>query len=143
MKATLSATLLFISCHLFGQQVSFKIEIGNLQSSDGSIIVSIFEDQKEFEDDRPTKRISILKKDNMDTGIFEAELTLPPDTYGLALVDDENNDGEMNFNWMGMPKEGFGFSNYYHSGLSRPKFSDFSFNLTEGIKTLKMKIKYM
>lgn len=59
------------------------------------------------------------------------------------LGDDENNDKEMNFNWMDMPQEGFGFSGYYHSGLSRPEFSDFSFTLTRNTKVVKSKFRYL
>lgn len=142
MQAILGIMIL-VNCHLFTQQVSFKIEINNLKSSDGSIIVSVFKDQKSFKDEEPMKRVVISKKGNMINKTFKTDLTLPPGTYGIAVVDDENNDGKMNFNWMGIPKEGFGFSDYYHTGLSRPVFSDFSFDLAERRGVMNIKMKYM
>ena len=45
---------------------------------------------------------------------------------------------------IGIPKEGFGFSDYYHSTLKRPKFDDFKFTVNEDqTKRILVKIKYM
>ena len=59
------------------------------------------------------------------------------------MLDDENNDTEMEYNWVGIPQEGFGFSDYYHTGLSRPVLADFDFVLGEEGKAVTMKIRYM
>ena len=40
-----------------------------------------------------------------------------------------------------VPKEGYGFSDYYHTSWSRPVFSDFKFQLSSN-KSVTMKVKY-
>jgi uncharacterized protein (DUF2141 family) len=44
-------------------------------------------------------------------------------------LDDENSTGKMEYNMFGIPREGFGFSNYYHKGLLKPHFDAFSFSV--------------
>lgn len=47
----------------------------------------------------------------------------------------------MDYGWV-YPKEGFGFSNYYHTGWSKPTFYEFNFNL-KADKSVGMKVRYM
>jgi uncharacterized protein (DUF2141 family) len=84
-----------------------------------------------------------VKKD-ISSGEMKVKFDLPPGTYGIALVDDENSDGVMEYNRLGIPKEGFGFSDYYHTGLKKPKFNSFSFTLEKGQKkSIKIKVRYI
>jgi uncharacterized protein (DUF2141 family) len=64
--------------------------------------------------------------------------------YGLSLLDDENNNGNMEYNFLGIPKEGFGFSDYYHTGLTKPKFDAFKFSIDEGqTRKITIRIRYI
>ena len=126
-----------------GQKIPINIEINNLRNSNGSIIVSIFKDQKGFDNEIPYVKKSVAKSSNMKNGVFRTQFSLPTDSYGIAIVDDEYDSGEMNYNFIGMPKEGFGFSNFYLTVLTKPKFSDFSFNLSEQTGTIKIRVKYL
>ena len=144
MKVLLSLLLLLICGSLSAQdQLTFTLEVSNLRNEDGSVLVSVFRDQKGFEDEKPLKTVRIPKQGKVKDGMLSSEISLPAGTYGMALVDDENDDGNMDYNWLGMPKEGFGFSDFYLSGLSRPVFSDFSFELNEGKKVVETKFRYL
>ncbi len=48
---------------------------------------------------------------------------LPPGDYGVAAIHDENRNAKLDRNLIGIPKEGFGFANNPHVGLSAPAFS--------------------
>jgi len=48
---------------------------------------------------------------------------LPPGDYGVAVIHDENRNARLDRNFIGIPKEGFGFANNPHVGLSAPPFS--------------------
>lgn len=52
-----------------------------------------------------------------------AEWHLPPGTYGVAAIHDENSNHKLDRNIFGIPKEGFGFANNPRVGLSAPPFS--------------------
>ncbi len=52
---------------------------------------------------------------------------IPPGTYALAVIHDENMNGKLDTNWLGVPKEGYGFSNDVKAVRGAPSFSDASF----------------
>jgi uncharacterized protein (DUF2141 family) len=47
---------------------------------------------------------------------------LPPGDYGVAAIHDENRNAKLDRNLIGIPREGFGFANNPHVGLSAPAF---------------------
>ena len=57
---------------------------------------------------------------------------LPPGTYALALIHDENGNGKVDTNWIGMPKEGVGASNNATGTLGPPSWRDAKFELQAG-----------
>lgn len=143
MRTILYALFFLLVNNTFGQDVPIKFEINNLKNSDGSIIVSVYNDKKSFADGIPSSHKVIPKKEKMSKGILKAQFSLPPGVYGLVFTDDENNDGKMTNRKIGIPKEGFGFSNFYLSGFKKPKFSDFSFTLKENFETMQIRLRYM
>jgi uncharacterized protein (DUF2141 family) len=58
------------------------------------------------------------------------------------VLDDENENGDMDYR-LKRPTEGFGFSNYWHKGLFRPKFEDFRFELAETSKKVLVEMRYI
>jgi len=54
-------------------------------------------------------------------------LDIPPGTYALAVIHDENMNGELDTKRRGIPKEGYGFSNDATALFGAPKFSAASF----------------
>ncbi|MDD4150792.1 MAG: DUF2141 domain-containing protein, partial [Bacteroidales bacterium] len=69
-------------------------------------------------------------------------IDIKPGQYGIALLDDENNDKQMNYSFF-IPTEGFGFSNYYATGLSKPSFDKFCFDFGKKDKTIVIKVRYI
>jgi uncharacterized protein (DUF2141 family) len=75
---------------------------------------------------------------------MRVRFTLEPGIYGLSLLDDENKDGKMEYNFLRLPREGFGFSDYYHTGFTKPKFDSFKFNIDQNQKRIiTIRIRYM
>jgi uncharacterized protein (DUF2141 family) len=68
----------------------------------------------------------ILANCRVDITIF-IFLNIPPGTYALAVIHDENMNGKLDTNWLGIPKEGYGFSNAAKATLGAPSFSAASF----------------
>ncbi len=46
-----------------------------------------------------------------------------PGTYALAVIHDENMNGKLDTNWLGIPIEGYGFSNDAKGLFGAPSFS--------------------
>lgn len=124
-------------------QTTVTVEITNFRSEKGKATLGIYTTQKDYEKENEYL-LKSYHKGKLVNGTLEVELSLPPGTYGIALLDDENNNGEMDFGLM-MPEEGFGFSNYEVSGmvLSKPDFEEFAFEVGESPERVKIKVKYM
>ena len=105
-----------------------EVIITGIRAEKGQIVIGVFKDNESFR-----KEESFLEKRFVKNGISNGEMrvkfSLEPGIYGLSLLDDENSDGKMEYNFARLPKEGFGFSDYYHTGLTRPKFDSFKFNI--------------
>lgn len=60
--------------------------------------------------------------------------------YAIAVYHDENSDFELNTGALGIPKEGFGFSNNPRILFGAPKYKKVKFRLKEN-ESKKMEIK--
>jgi len=67
---------------------------------------------------------------------------IPPGTYALAVVHDENMNGKLDTNWLGIPTEGYGFSNDVKALLGPPSFSAASFQYKGGTLDLTISLHY-
>lgn len=118
-----------------------NINISQIRSNSGVIKVQVFTDEASFKKSKPFKNIAV-SKDHINKGSLSAKINLPNGTYGIAILDDENNNGKMDYGLM-MPKEGFGFSNYYLTGMKRPVFDDFKFSLNNANVSVIIKTRYL
>ena len=71
--------------------------------------------------------------------VFE---NVPYGTYAIACVHDENGNGKMDYNVMGLPKEGYGFSNDAMGMLGPPNFKAAKIALNSPSLSLSIKIHY-
>jgi len=122
--------------------VAITLHFTNLKTPKGCLQYGIYKDEESFKNDRPIKLIRVPKSAIIN-GKVTSTLQLPPGLYGISVLDDENANGLMDYNFVGLPKEGFAFSNYYHEGLSRPVFTQFKFDLQSEPITLVCKFRYM
>ncbi len=126
---------------LKGQNV--EVIIKGIKSEKGQILIGVFKDQATFETEKAFLSKSFPKA-SIVNGEMNVHLTLEPGTYGLTLLDDENMSSLMEYNFIGIPKEGFGFSDYYHTGIKKPKFDQFKFTIKENEKrTINIRIRHI
>ncbi|NUO00517.1 MAG: DUF2141 domain-containing protein, partial [Saprospiraceae bacterium] len=61
--------------------------------------------------------------------------------YAVQLYHDENGNGKMDFNLLGIPKEGYGFSNDARGFMSEPAFEKQLFSLDQD-RTIQIRLSY-
>jgi len=123
--------------------IAISIIIKDIKTPNGQILIGIYKDDVSFDKEIPYKNVQAFKT-KISKGTLLVELKLEPGKYGISLMDDENFNGKMDYNFIGIPKEGFGFSNYYHTGLTKPKLNSFIFEVIENRNTkVEVKMKYM
>ncbi|MEK6479475.1 DUF2141 domain-containing protein [Catalinimonas sp. 4WD22] len=99
-----------------GNTASLTIIVDGLESNEGNVRVAIFENAKSFPNGKPFKAQAISADNSASVElIFE---NIPYGDYAVAVYHDTNTNDELDTNFMGIPKEAYGFSNDH-----RPKFS--------------------
>lgn len=65
---------------------------------------------------------------------------VPPGTWAVLAYQDENENKELDRNFIGIPKENYGFSRNPVSRFGPPKFDDAAIELREGPNTAAIKL---
>lgn len=120
---------------------TISIKITNIRNKKGKIQLQLYRTQKAFKAEVPYKTFRISKNDVTGKTLDFKITGLEPNHYGLALLDDENGNKKMDYGLV-YPKEGFGFSDYYHTAWSKPTFYKFKLYLNTD-KSVTVKIRYM
>jgi uncharacterized protein (DUF2141 family) len=103
------------------------VTILNIRSSTGTIACALFDSSQGFPGEylRFATNINVIKIRKKQARCDFEEI--PPGRYAMAVVHDENMNGKLDTNWLGRPKEGYGFSNDAKGLISAPSFSDAGF----------------
>ena len=138
IKVVITTIILLISKFSFGQTVS--VQINELKSDKGICNVCIFNKADGFPDEskNAVSCIKVKIKDKTASASFKA---LATSNYAVVVYHDENNNGELDTNFIGIPKEGIGVSNNVKPKMGKPKFEAAKFALTAD-KNLIINIKY-
>jgi uncharacterized protein (DUF2141 family) len=103
------------------------VKILNIKNSTGTVACALFESPAGFPIEYLRSATNIMVIKIRDTQARCDFLDIPPGTYALAVIHDENTNGKFDTNWMGVPTEGYGFSNDAKGWLGAPSFSAASF----------------
>ena len=117
---------------------TLEVTISNIRSNKGQLCVALFDSEEGFKKEQPCWEKNYAKSPVKQDEVV-ITISIPPGIYGLSVLDDENMDGNMNFNRIGVPLEGFGFSGYQHKGIRKPSFNNFIFRVEEN-QTLKIDV---
>ncbi len=118
-------------------QCSIQLAVTHIESLQGQIMVGLFNQSKGFPDGEYMFRQIIVDVESETTTIAIEDLA--PGEYAIALLHDENYDGACNFNLLGLPIEGYGFSNNIKPFLKSPSFEQTKF-LVKGNTELTIKL---
>lgn len=102
---------------------TLRIHVDGLRNSVGVVGAAIFSSPSGWPEDM-TKALHhwptpIAPGAHEATAVME---NLPPGDYGVVAIHDENKNHKLDRNFIGIPKEGFGFANNPHIGLSAPPY---------------------
>lgn len=144
-RSYLGALILGLSFLSFkSEAANIKLHITDFRSGKGAIAVSLFrEDQKKSFPGKADKAFKTLYVPLEGEVVMNLELgNIPPGRYAIALLHDENQDGKYNSNIVGVPLEGFGFSNNPKVYVGAPGFDKCSFEMKDEDKNVAIRLKY-
>lgn len=130
--------ILFFSLIAFTTTISaqsnLEVEINNLKNTKGKVLVELI--------DQNNKHFAWQKKDITEIKCFISFSNIPDGKYAIRYYHDENLNEKLDQNIIGIPKEGFGFSNDA-MGLFGPKdFEEWLFPIY-GDTIIKLKTFYL
>jgi uncharacterized protein (DUF2141 family) len=67
---------------------------------------------------------------------------VPPGKYAVVVLHDENENGKLDRDFLGIPKEGFGFANNPHVFLTAPSFQVAEVNVACPVTDITVKLIY-
>ncbi len=121
---------------------SISIRVTNLRSNKGEVLVSLFNSPDGFPS-RPEKAFRIARVDIRDQEAILQFEHIPAGSYAIAVLHDENGDRKMNINRLGLPREGFGFSQNPAIIFGAPSFKKASFQHRAGLATsMQIRARY-
>ena len=122
------------SCYAYSQEkmVTLNVEICNLRSNKGNILLQLADSVGNLIS-KKSEKISdnkcLLQFNNLQGG-----------KYTIRYFHDENANGSLDTNWLGLPKEGYGFSNNALAMFGPPSLNERLFEVRNDLKiTLKPK----
>lgn len=100
----------------------------------GKLFIAIFEDPQSFPQGNPkwSKIIPVSKYKILDSKKeISFSFNLPPGRFSLSVFLDENGNQKLDKNFLGIPKEKFGFSQNPPIRRGPPDFEECSFNVID------------
>jgi uncharacterized protein (DUF2141 family) len=125
----------------FAQTGQITIQVEGIKSKTGKIALLLFNQSQGFPGEVKQSLRQELK--NAQKGELSFVLDqLPYGTYAISLIHDENENQKIDTNILGIPKEGYGFSNNARNLFRAPRFKEAAFALNTSEQTLRIKLMY-
>ena len=121
---------------------SITIELDGLRNTKGQAIALVYRSNKGFpmDMDEAARRITLNLSGAKGSMVIPK---LTPGIYAISVIHDENANGSLDTNWIGMPKEGVGASNNPKGFMGPPKFKDARFSLPAEGTRKRVEINYL
>ena len=127
-KLTITTLFAFMTTTISVSAADLTVNVDDISKHEGNIYVVLFDSANAYNGKgKPIKRSRIEVTKNSHSVVFKET---EAGTYAIKLFHDENGNGKLDTNLVGIPSEGYGFSN--NAGAFGPAtFEDASFAVTE------------
>ena len=123
----------------YAQTGTLTAKISEIQGREGAISVGLYTSAETFPETEKSYNGRIIKvTGEKAVAMFE---DIPAGTYAIAVFHDTNSNSKLDTNFLGIPNEGYAFSNNVLGTFGPPDFEDASFKL-DGNKTVEIKMGY-
>jgi uncharacterized protein (DUF2141 family) len=147
--AILVATLIFalsVAAMDDGQAATagnvIRVEISGARNDKGPVMCALFSPERGF----PGKVENAVARTHsaITNGSAVCEFAgVAAGRYAVSVFHDENSNGKMDTNFIGMPREGVGASNDAKGHMGPPRFDAAAFQYSGGRLQLKIKLVYL
>jgi len=129
------AALLAGAAATAADDVNLRVVATNVKSDQGKLYVWVYDRKDDWLSDRYRTQKSVTVAGNREGDKVTVELLLPAGEYALSIFQDVNDDGKLERNFIGIPKEPAGLSNNLRPRFGPPKYKDATFPVAVGTVT--------
>ncbi|MBD0280381.1 MAG: DUF2141 domain-containing protein [Flavisolibacter sp.] len=142
LKFFLNILFLLNSCFCSAQNKIVAV-IQNLRNDKGSCKVCLFNDAASFNGKKGSafqcQSVAILNR--KAEAVF---VKIPSGTYAISVFHDANNNNKLDFNFLGIPKEGYGASKNQLPFASAPSFEENKFTISsDAVISLTIRLRHL
>jgi len=120
-------------------QNNLDVKIDNIKNDDGELLIGLYADGHNFPRKTTDGRIVKASKDGVTVSFHD----LKPGLYAISVLHDENSNKDMDQNKIGIPKEGFGFSNNARASFGPPSFDKAKIILHSKDTLISIDLRYL
>ncbi|MDP6818298.1 MAG: DUF2141 domain-containing protein [Alphaproteobacteria bacterium] len=136
----LLALILIVGGALPSSAEMLVVTVRDIRSSEGDIRIALYNSADDFLVDGHTAATQTL---SARQGVLKfVFVNLRPGDYAAAAFHDENQSGDFDTNFIGIPREGYGFSNGAEAGLGPPDFEEASVKLVQIVSETELLLNY-
>ncbi|HEY3696576.1 DUF2141 domain-containing protein [Phenylobacterium sp.] len=118
------------------------VQVGGVRSAHGEVAVTLYPDEPQRFLAPKGKLLRV--RTPAGAPVTTACFFLPgPGYYAVAVYHDENGDHDFNRTLLGLPTEGFGFSNDPSTKTGLPPFKAVRFQAGSGETGIRLKLRYL
>jgi uncharacterized protein (DUF2141 family) len=119
-----------------------RVEIERLRSDKGQVLCALYSSSDGFP--KNSQKAVARVKSSISNKKASCEFSgVAPGTYAVSVFHDENSNGKLDTNFLGIPREGVGASNNARGHLGPPKFDAAAFHFSGGRMNIKIELNYL
>jgi uncharacterized protein (DUF2141 family) len=122
------------------ERFPLTVRVSQLENDKGRVAVALFASADDFPDQTRALSGQLTRIQKGSASVTFPDLL--PGRYAVAVLHDENENSKMDFNFLGMPLEGYGFSNGASAPFGPPSFDDAAFRLRARPSVVAVKVRY-
>ena len=107
-----------------------KVDLSGMQNTNGTVNFALYNNGANFND--PNQVYKSLSFSPTGANMTFTIDSLPEGIYAFGVFHDENNNQSIDQNWLGIPTEGFAFSNNAMGNFGPPSYDQAKFTLLKG-----------
>ena len=135
MKKVILGSLIALAPLLAG---NLTVKVTNIKNGNGKIAIGLYnKDDGTFTDPEKYYKAIFIEIDSKK--VVHTFENIPDGTYAVSVMHDENENNKLDKNMLGIPKEGYGFSNNVKPAFRSANFKEAKFELYNN-KTISIKM---
>jgi uncharacterized protein (DUF2141 family) len=127
LLATINSLSLLIVMSQQATAADLTVNISDVNQGKGHVMVGLYAGTEAFTKGKASFGSRVKASNEQEQVVFK---DLPAGEYAIKIYQDENNNQKLDFNFMGIPKEGYGFSNNV-GRFGSPEYQEAKFTVEE------------